>query len=80
MRKTFRERLGAVDPRAPLALGEVAVEVQVNPLRGEACDILGMKADAAARNDGVELPVDARKPRGGRLDEPIALRQIAGMG
>jgi hypothetical protein len=51
------ETTGALDPAGPLALGEVAVEVEVDALGGKLGDRFRVEADRTAGDDGVDFAV-----------------------
>ena len=73
----WREGPRPLDPFAPLAVREVAVEVQVDAIPGELAHGLRMKPDRAPGDDRVDLAVASRQPRLGLPFEPVGLGQVA---
>src|SRR5690606_28343261 len=72
-----RELTRLLDPPAPLAVGEVAVEVEVYALGRQRGDVGRVEADRPPWHDRVDRPVSLRAPRRRLAGEPLALRQVA---
>ncbi len=66
-----------VDPRSPLALCEVAVEVHVDSLLGQFAHNRRVQPDRPAGHDSVERAVGRGQTRRADRGEPLALRQVA---